>query len=31
MHDKGKPTNIVYLGFSKGFDKIPHKRLILKL
>ena len=29
--DEGKPVDIVYLDFSKAFDKVPHQRLLKKL
>ena len=28
--DKGHAVDIVYLDFSKAFDKVPHQRLLLK-
>ena len=30
-HDEGKPFDIIYLDFSKAFDKVCHERLIIKL
>ena len=29
--DDGSPVDVVYLGFQKAFDKVPHQRLLLKL
>ena len=29
--DEGTPMDIVYLDFSKAFDKVPHKRLLRKM
>ena len=29
--DQGKQVDVSYLDFSKAFDKVPHKRLILQL
>lgn len=29
--DDGFPVDILYLDFSKAFDKVPHQRLLLKL
>ena len=30
-YDQGDSLDIIYLDFSKAFDKVPHKRLIKKL
>ena len=29
--DEGKPMDVVYLDFSKAFDKVPHQRLLHKI
>ena len=29
--DKGTPVDVLYLDFSKAFDKVPHQRLLLKI
>ena len=29
--DEGSPVDIIYLDFSKAFDKVPHERLAVKL
>ena len=29
--DEGKPLDVIYLDFSKAFDKVPHQRLLLKI
>ena len=31
MIDEGKPLDVIYLDFSKPFDKVPHKRLLHKI
>ena len=30
LHDEGKPIDVVYLDFSKAFDKVPDRRLLTK-
>ena len=30
-YDQGDSLDIIYLDFSKEFDKVPHKRLIKKI
>ena len=30
-HDRGKQLDVSYLDFSKAFDKVPHRRLVLQL
>ena len=29
--DNGEAVDIAYLNFAKGFDAVPHKRLLSKL
>ena len=29
--DEGYPIDVIYLDFQKAFDKVPHKRLMLKI
>ena len=29
--DSGNSIDVIFLDFTKAFDKVPHKRLILKL
>ena len=29
--DEGSPVDVIYLDFQKAFDKVPHKRVMLKL
>ena len=29
--DQGIPVDVIYLDFSKMFDKVPHQRLLCKL
>ena len=29
--DDGQPVDVLYLDFSKAFDRVPHKRLVQKL
>ena len=31
QYDESKAVDIIYLDFQKAFDKVPHKRLLLKL
>jgi ribonuclease P/MRP protein subunit RPP40 len=30
-NDGAKSVDVIYLDFSKGYDKVPHKRLITKM
>jgi len=29
--DQGYPIDVIYLNFQKAFDKVPHKRLMMKI
>lgn len=29
--DQGRPVDVMFLHFQKAFDKVPHKRLLMKL
>ena len=29
--DEGESTDVIYMDFSKAFDRVPHKRLLLKV
>jgi hypothetical protein len=29
--DRGFPVDVIYLDFQKAFDKVPHRRLMLKI
>ena len=31
MPDNGREIDALFLDFSKAFDKVPHKRLLLKI
>ena len=31
LYDESKAVDIIYLDFQKAFDKVPHKRLLIKL
>ena len=30
LHDEGKPIDVVYLDFSKAFNKVPDRKLLTK-
>jgi len=29
--DQGYPMDVIYLDFQKAFDKVPHRRLMMKV
>jgi len=29
--DQGYPIDVIYLDFQKAFDKVPHRRLMMKV
>ena len=29
--DSGYPVDVIYLDFENAFDKVPHRRLLMKL
>jgi len=29
--DQGYPIDVIYLDFQKAFDKVPHRRLMIKV
>ena len=31
LQDEGKSVDVIYLDFSKAFDKVPHRRLLAKM
>ena len=31
IYDDGDPMDVIYLDFSKAFDKVPHRRLLHKM